>query len=268
MNRRYEIHPTNNSGLNATFVFQYFDEELNTGYGNITEADLVLWRFNGSAWENQGGTVDEAANTISKSGIPQFSEWTSGSIDAPLPLILTNLKVSCGDFYPQLSWSSLKEENTDHFIIETSADGRTWTSAGKLPAAGTTATVQQYSFNLEKLSRSAGYVRLVLQNLDGSQETFGPKYVNCIAPLEKVKFNLFPNPSGGLVTLDLKSLNSGIIQVRVLNTLGAELIQEQHDAASGNQVKMNLKGLPAGIYQVLVELEGEGKIQTIRLVIR
>jgi hypothetical protein len=185
-----------------------------------------------------------------------------------LHITLTNLKVSCGDLYPQLSWSSLKEENTDHFIIETSADGRTWSSAGELPAAGTTATVQQYSFNLEKLSRSAGYARLVLQNLDGSQETFGPIYVNCMSPLEKEKFRLFPNPSSGTVTLDLQSLNSGIIQVRVLNNMGAQVMQELHDATRGNQLKMDLKSLPAGIYQVLAGFEGEGKMQTFRLVIR
>jgi autotransporter-associated beta strand protein len=268
MNRRYEIHPTNNSGLNASFVFHYFDEELNTGYGNITEADLFLWRYDGSVWENQGGTVDEAANTISKSGIPQFSEWTSGSVDVPLPLTLANLKVSCGDFYPQLSWSSLKEENTDHFMIETSGDGRTWTSAGKLPAAGNSEVVNQYSFNLENLSRSAGYVRLLMQNLDGSQKSFGPLSVNCIAPLNKEKFNLFPNPSSGIVTLDLQSLNSGIIQVRVLNTMGAEVMQLLHNAARSNKIKMDMKGMPSGIYQVLAGFEGEGKIQTIRLVIR
>jgi hypothetical protein len=31
---------------------------------------------------------------------------------------------------------------------------------------------------------------------------------------------------------------------------------------------MDMKGMPSGIYQVLAGFEGEGKIQTIRLVIR
>jgi hypothetical protein len=119
-----------------------------------------------------------------------------------------------------------------------------------------------------RLSRSAGYVRLVLKNLDGSQETFGPLSVNCISPLDMVKFNLFPNPSEGLVTLDLQSLNSGIIQVRVLNTMGAEVTQLLHNAGRSNKIKMDMKGMPAGIYQVLVGFEGEDKLQTFRLVIR
>jgi autotransporter-associated beta strand protein len=268
MNRRYEIHPTNNSGLNATFVFQYFDGELITPMGTFNEADLLLWRYNGSAWEDQGGTVDVAANTITKTGIPQFSEWTSGSIDVPLPISLTNLKVSCGDLYPQLSWNSIKEENTGHFTIETSVDGQTWTSAGELPAGRKSKKVNQYSFNLENLSRHAGYVRLVLENLDGSQETFGPLSVICISPLDKEKFNLFPNPSSGTVTLDLQSLNSGNIQVRVLNTVGEEVMQLLHNAVRSNKIKMDMKGMPAGIYQVLVGFEGEGKMQTLRLVVQ
>ncbi len=83
-----------------------------------------------------------------------------------------------------------------------------------------------------------------------------------------VKFNLFPNPSEGLVTLDLQSLNSGIIQVRVLNTMGAEVTQLLHNAGRSNKIKMDMKGMPAGIYQVLVGFEGEDKLQTFRLVIR
>jgi hypothetical protein len=162
----------------------------------------------------------------------------------------------------------MEEENTGHFIIETSVDGQTWTSAGELPAGRKSKKVNQYSFNLENLSRHAGYVRLVLENLDGSQETFGPLSVNCISPLDKEKFNLFPNPSSGTVTLDLQSLNSGNIQVRVLNTVGEEVMQLLHNAVRSNKIKMDMKGMPAGIYQVLVGFEGEGKMQTLRLVVQ
>ena len=79
---------------------------------------------------------------------------------------------------------------------------------------------------------------------------------------------MFPNPSSGTVTLDLQSLNSGNIQVRVLNTVGEEVMQLLHNAVRSNKIKMDMKGMPAGIYQVLVGFEGEGKMQTLRLVVQ
>jgi autotransporter-associated beta strand protein len=268
INRRYEIHPTNNSSLNATLVFNYFDAELNTAFGNIAEVDLVLWRDGGSGWEFQGGTVDLAANTITKTGIPQFSEWTSGAFDTPLPLTLRDLKVSCGDQYPQLAWRSLKEENTSRFEVEISSDGNSWELANVVQAARNSESMTSYRLDLDKFGRSAGYVRLVLRNEDGSREVFGPLAVNCRGPLDDETFRLYPNPARGLVSLNLKSLKSGSVQVRVFNTLGAEVFQQVHDAETGNEVSMDLSGLPAGIYQVEAALEGQNQRSLFKLIIQ
>ena len=268
MNRRYEIHPTNNSGLNATLVFRYFDSELSTGLGNISEADLVLWRYDGSTWVNQGGTVDVAANTVTKTGIPQFSEWTSGAFDVPLSLTLADLKVSCGNLYPQLSWKSLKEENTSRFEVEISSDGNKWERAGVVLAAGNSESLKLYNLDLDKLGRSFGYVRLVLLNGDGSREIFGPLAVNCRGSLDEETFSLYPNPSRGFVSLDLKSVQEGSVQVRIFNTLGAEVYQQVHQAESGSQIRMDLGRLPAGIYQVEATLEAQNQRTVFRLVVQ
>ncbi len=72
--RYYDISPANNSRVNATLVFKYTDHELN-GHDPST---LQLWRFSplDSSWRRQGGTVDTAARSVTKSGIVSFSRWT------------------------------------------------------------------------------------------------------------------------------------------------------------------------------------------------
>jgi hypothetical protein len=85
INRYYDISPSNNAGLNATFRFQYFDPELN----NQDENSLVMFKsINGGLnWTNESfSTRDVNLNYVEKSGIDGFSKWalaSPGVIAAP-----------------------------------------------------------------------------------------------------------------------------------------------------------------------------------------
>ncbi len=74
INRYFDIHPTNNSGLNATLVFHYLDSELNGK--NETALKAFKSTDGGETWSDQGGTVDTEANTVTVTGIGSFSQWT------------------------------------------------------------------------------------------------------------------------------------------------------------------------------------------------
>ena len=71
--RYYEITPTNNTNLNATVQFHYFDAELN----GVTEAELGPWRKDDVFWFN-AVTSDSnmVANFVEASNINLFSRWT------------------------------------------------------------------------------------------------------------------------------------------------------------------------------------------------
>ncbi len=72
--RQYIITPTTNTGLNATLEFNYLDNELN----DLTEANLQLVKSedSGTTWTEEGGTISTANNTVTLSGINNFSTWT------------------------------------------------------------------------------------------------------------------------------------------------------------------------------------------------
>ncbi|MCK9483735.1 MAG: chitobiase/beta-hexosaminidase C-terminal domain-containing protein, partial [Candidatus Marinimicrobia bacterium] len=87
--RYYDIQPTNNSGLNATLVFEYDESEL----GDLSETDrLALFSSSdmGALWTDRGGVADTANNQITLSGISAFSMWTIGAHVnlAPSPVTL------------------------------------------------------------------------------------------------------------------------------------------------------------------------------------
>ncbi len=75
--RTLKIQPTNNSGLNASLVFNYLDVELN---GN-TEEELVLWQStdNGSNWSTLTSMLDSSTNKLTVASIDSFNEYTADS---------------------------------------------------------------------------------------------------------------------------------------------------------------------------------------------
>ena len=71
--RYYDIVPANNSSLNATLRFTYFNSELN----NISEPTLVLWRRTGQTWASLASTSqDTLANYVEKKAIQNFDRMT------------------------------------------------------------------------------------------------------------------------------------------------------------------------------------------------
>ncbi len=80
--RYYDIAPTFPSNLNGTLVFKYADVELNSQDENT----LSLWRSpdGGATWRKQGGVVDPTLNTITKTGVVNFSRWTASDATHPL----------------------------------------------------------------------------------------------------------------------------------------------------------------------------------------
>ncbi|MDD3666884.1 MAG: lectin-like protein, partial [Bacteroidales bacterium] len=84
--RRYNIAPTNNSGLNATLVFHYNDNELN----GLAASSLELYRSTdgGTNWADMNGSINTFHNTITLGGIDAFSLWTAMEAEDVNPPIL------------------------------------------------------------------------------------------------------------------------------------------------------------------------------------
>lgn len=77
--RRFQISPTINSGLDATLVFRYKENELN----GLNESELVLYQSidAGSNWTALMSTVDEANNVVTTSGLDRLGWFTLGAAD-------------------------------------------------------------------------------------------------------------------------------------------------------------------------------------------
>lgn len=251
LNRYYEIHPTNNDDLDATMKFHYFEDELNTNLGTINEGELDLWRFDGAVWNFQWATVDLANNFITKTNIPQFSTWTSGSRDNnSLPITLTNFVADCAGDQIYVTWTTASEINNKEFIIEASEDAITWKKIYTLPGAGNSNTNRNYEATVKSSFEKGGYVRLRQIDYNGQFEAFDPVFVSCQPPASN-EISLSPNPATEYVDVEFKSEMKAEVTLTIFSSSGQILLNSSVKIDEGTSVvRLDVAALPAGVYHL------------------
>ena len=106
-----------------------------------------------------------------------------------------------------------------------------------------------------------------LQSSEGSQED-DRAVAKSTSKIERIDFNLFPNPASEEVTLDL-SAYMGIKQTLRMNVynISGQMVYEQEFLKLGGPIqKISLNTFDNGIYQVVISAEGEVPV-TKRLVV-
>lgn len=72
-NRYYQVMPANNTNLNATLQFQYFDHELN----NLGERSIALYENDNNKWVEKGvDSRESTANFVVKQRVNSLSKYT------------------------------------------------------------------------------------------------------------------------------------------------------------------------------------------------
>ncbi|HRH35960.1 MAG TPA: T9SS type A sorting domain-containing protein, partial [Catalimonadaceae bacterium] len=266
--RVYGIHPTTNTGLNATLVYNYFDHELVTDAGTIVEADLDLWRYNGISWDRQLATLNMAANKMTKSNIPQFSDWTSASyINNPLALSLVYFEVSCKNNSPVAIWKTARESENKWFVVEGSTDGKEWTEVGRTAGQGNSQTEVSYQIPFQNLPLTYRQLRLIALDSEGNRSILPSRSISCGLGKNDLISKIYPNPTEGKFKVDFLGDASGITEIKILNVLGKLVAFHSIDLNRQSSLSVDLAGLPAGIYSVQISNADSGEKPSIHSVI-
>lgn len=168
INRYYSISPTNNSGLNATMQFNYFDNELNGIGGDESNFELYRSTDGGSTWTERFGSVVPASNNVTLSLISAFSIWTISFPDPivlPIELLTFDVKKQGEDNI--IYWTTLTEYNNDFFTIERSEDGKHFEAITTIDGAGSSSDVIDYRYADVSYQDVINYYRLVQKDFNG-----------------------------------------------------------------------------------------------------
>jgi hypothetical protein len=258
--RYYDISSSNNTSLDATLRFHYFDDELN----GLPENTLVLWKSTGGGqWANQGFTSrDVGINYVEKTGIESFSRWTLSSPNNALPVVYVFFNTHCENGRVAITWKTAQEMKSNYFNIERSQDGRNWAVIGTMQAAGMSNTERTYRFT-DNAPLPDGLYRIAQHDLDGNRQYSVVVHSSCDV---KDNINLWPNPAQTTAWLSITTNTGSPVTVKLYDSKGTLVYMRKATLTPGtNQLAVPVDRLPKGMYNVAADFMN-GTIKTLRLV--
>ena len=250
--RYYDIAPANNSSLNATLRFQYFDAELN----GQDENALILWeRTAAQTWTGLGfDSRNTSTDYVEKTGIASFERFTLSAPGDPLPVIFHLFNARCDGNRVLLVWQTAQEENSHYFSVERSTDAAAWTVLGKIPAAGNASGEKDYSFADDAPVQNS-YYRIGEHDLDGRVQYTSALTSNC-NPGDA--FRVWPNPVHNTLYINIPADAGTAAIIKLCDSKGARIRQQTGDLLPGdNLITMNLQGIAAGVYFVSIRYKNK-----------
>jgi hypothetical protein len=179
----------------------------------------------------------------------------SGSCPTPVEFIRFDAIPANG--VVDLSWITATEKNSSYFSVEKSLDGVTFTSIGKVDAAGNSSSVKQYAFR-DKNAAVSGvvYYRITEYDIDGESTHSNIRSIKNISDSD---ISVVPNPSNGnfTVTVDGGGQNTSLSLI-VYNTLGQIVYQssDKNNGGSNYSKNIDIQNLPSGVYVLHLTTSG------------
>ena len=121
-----------------------------------------------------------------------------------------------------LSWTTASEAGNRYFVIQRSADSKTYINIDTVDAAPDAVKGHSYSTIDETPFVGDNYYRLAQVGAD--EDSSYPEIRKVIVPpAYPDNFSISPNPAGGTLHLYLTDAATGVVQLRVLDVLGRTL---------------------------------------------
>jgi hypothetical protein len=167
-----------------------------------------------------------------------------------LPIILADFSAVVANGAVDLAWTTDLEINSDHFVIQSSANaGASWTDIGTVAAKGTSALAVNYSFTESKAATGTSEFRLQMVDRDGKYSYSMVKAVH-IGLMSSV--SVYPNPATDYVNVVLSGDASVSANIRLINLAGQVLMEKNVSNAGGTTVPLAVNNFPQGSYLIMV----------------
>jgi len=228
-------------------VRDYYHVAKWTGF---TIAGLSVSSSGNASWSDMGGvpngpataTIPSAAGTSSSAA--WFTIGRRGHTGLPVRLVSFTAQQLNGQV--QLKWQSSSEENTSHFEVERSADGRNFTKILIKAAQGNSTSLVSYSVIDNNPLGGTSYYRLNMVDLDGTSEH--SNMVTVRTEGDQVQVRAYPNPSKGSSVHLAAEDGQQLVLMHVTDLFGKQLgYQVSNVSADGVCVTFS-QPLPAGFY--------------------
>ncbi len=199
------------------------------------------------------GTGITSLAYLNATGAGSTSEFGGTSIAANLPVHFVSFNGRIRDGKAILTWVTAEEQNNDHFEVQRSTTGGSYTTIGRVnPKSGVS---NQYDFTDAAPAAGISYYRLKQVDLDG--RFMYSKILILRSDLEKFVVKTGPNPFSSNINIYYQLEKDEAVIVRMYDQAGRTVKQYTTRGGAGvNTYTINdLNNLPKGNYTL--ELSGE-----------
>ncbi len=194
------------------------------------------------------------------------------NLASPVPVTLTKFIAQRSSKNVIVYWSTASEINAHKFIIQASADGKSFKQIGTVKAKGNSATLTEYQLThldaqLDMNNASTIYYRMISVDIDGSSAT---------SQVVKVDFNkalstkleqvvVYPNPFNDNIHLIIPSDVTEMATITLIDMQGKVILSHQYSISEGlNNITLDmLENLKKGLFFVKVILNNETRVVKI-----
>ncbi len=259
-NKTFKVTPTINNPNGAYEITLYYtDAELENFNGDDIKSmgksagaigpGNTLGTSYASVKVEAAFNNDFAYTATFDSGFSGFGLSDADPVAGNLPVTLTAFE---GKNTPEgnlLNWTTTTETNNDHFEIQHTPDGRNFIELGKVSGVGNSAVVNHYRFLHSNYPTGLSYYRLKQVDRDGKSAY---SRVIKIDAANSGQLKFFPNPVQSLLTVQLPDASLKMVNVKVINISGREVITKRGVKLSNGEYVLDLSKLPVGIYRVVL----------------
>jgi hypothetical protein len=240
-------------GTNAVYITVNASGCTNSGTSLHQYIVHVCGNANGTHWNPFSNEQRERYNALEIPDADFFQLWVRGDANLPVELIKFEAKVTPSNEV-KLFWQTASELNNSGFEIHKSNNGKDWETIDFVVGQGTTLEVSNYQYEDQKPLIGTNYYRLKQVDFDGAFE-----YSKTIAVeynIEESNITIFPNPSNGVVNLQINNPSNQKMQIKILDNLGRIIRDSEIIEGEANwQQEMVIK--EKGIYTVAIQIGNE-----------
>jgi hypothetical protein len=259
----YTITIDLNVQLNNVVVLIYGTLQFNNGKLKLDNSSQVIIEWGGKITginsNDQltiGGILKFSGTQLSQSGY-SFADNTTGT--SPSGFVSVSLPVTFQSFYAtrqagniQLNWSTSAELNNSYFEVERSTDGSSWKRVAEVLGAGTTTTVNKYSYIDKNISDAIVYYRIRQVDINGNSQYSVIRAIHGNG--DATNINIYAS-SKQTITIDFNSNVKENVAIQVVNMNG-QIIKRLDYKQASYRLTLNLTG-GVGIYAVRIS-DGTG----------
>ncbi|WP_377531837.1 T9SS type A sorting domain-containing protein [Pontibacter rugosus] len=176
----------------------------------------------------------------------------------PLPVELVKFKANTQGALVELKWQTASEQNSSHFTVERSTDGKNYESIGMVTGQGSSSSIMNYTFLDEAPVAGTSYYRLKQVDLDDS---FSYSIVEAVTRSVAHMVNVHPT-----ITSDVLLVNTDkkLQQAMIIDLMGKRhLITVLPHKLSRHTIPVS--SLSKGTY-ILVLLDADGQRHSTKFI--